>query len=459
MKDLHASRVALVALMLLPLLVLLFFRSPVESKPEAAKPGPKPRLIVHVQYPRPRELVRSDLAKFEPETGCYLGAYIDLADELKLTFTDQNDKDHKLPSEFEALVKKPHAIYFFYLGYGRPVPLDWLRYLVSRDKYVHVALEPNQGLDQVQDDEFLREVANDFRRSGARIFLRFASEMNGPWVKYHGDPEKYIEKWRLVTRVMRERAPNVAMVWCPYAMPISNIDDYYPGDEYVDWVGVNMYNVSYFNQDPSMPAVHYRPRDLLQPIYDKYSSRKPIMIGEYGTTHYSAVEDKPLIDFAVTNLRSLYRDLRERYPRVKAINYFNTNNLKLAHRKNNNYSVTHVPEVLDAYQDAIADDHFLTMPLSDGVGGPGLGVRPLKPRDQLSGRVRLSFWIDSKKRPDAITLSINGKPYFKGEHLRSWSTVLDASLLEPGDHQFQVRALDGNGREMAREDYVVRIGR
>ena len=44
-------------------------------------------------------------------------------------------------------------------------------------------------------------------------YFKICFEMNGDWTAYSGDPEKYIEKWRLVHDVMAEEAPNVMMVW------------------------------------------------------------------------------------------------------------------------------------------------------------------------------------------------------------------------------------------------------
>src|SRR5690606_17176725 len=107
----------------------------------------------------------------------------------------------------------------------------------------------------------------------APIFLRYASEMNGDWVKYHGDPELYREKFRLVSKVMKERAPNVAMVWCPFSTPVGSIPDYYPGDEWVDWVGVNIYSVTYLNQNLDLPAAHIAPTTHLRYIYENYAER------------------------------------------------------------------------------------------------------------------------------------------------------------------------------------------
>ncbi len=307
--------------------------------------------------------VTQGLAKYEPERGCYLGAYLDLDPDMTREFIDQTGKRRRYPEEFESKVGKAHAIYFFYLGYGQRLPSDWVAYLDSQQKFVHIALEPNGGLEEVLDDQYLQGLADAMAQSRARIFLRFASEMNGPWVNYHGDPALYREKFKLVARVMRERAPNVAMVWCPYAMPTSPIPSYYPGDDWVDWVGVNLYNVTYFNQNRATPAMHVEPEDLLAYVYNRYSKRKPIMICEYATTHFSALENKTVIPFAVDNIKRLFRLLPSKFPRVKGINYFNSNNIQVETRRNNDYRVTSNATVRAAYQSAVASSYWLTAPV------------------------------------------------------------------------------------------------
>lgn len=337
-----------------------YVRSESKSSDHAPNPGSRATRVTSAPSPPP-----FTGAKYEPVNGCYLGAYIDLDPLLNRTIL-ADGRRHKDPIEFEQIVGKPHSIYFFYMGYGKPFPKRWVHTLVSMGKFVHIALEPNQGLDAVQDGDYLRTLADEMGTSGAKIFLRFASEMNGDWVNYWGNPRKYIEKWQLVYRTMAQRAPNVAMVWCPYAFPMSKALPYYPGDEYVDWVGVNFYNVTHFNQNPLSPARHVRPLDMLYDAYRLFARRKPIMICEYGATHFSALENRDDAQFAIQCIEELYRAILTTHRRVKAINYFNTNNLHVTHRRNNDYSLTSSPEVLEAYRQVIASDLFLgTQPDGD----------------------------------------------------------------------------------------------
>jgi hypothetical protein len=310
--------------------------------------------------------IPSRLAKFEPVYGCYIGAYIDLDPSIKSMYKDLDNRPHREPEEFEKLVGKPHAMYFFYLGYGKKMPTDWVMRLGDQGKFAHIALEPNWGLSKVKEDDYLRGLADAIRSTGVKVFLRFGSEMNGDWTHYGGNPRLYIEKFRLVAKVMHERAPNVAMVWCPYATPVHTIPRYFPGDDAVDWVGVNIYNVIHHDNNRRRIATHESPTSLLDYVYKRYSDRKPIMIGEYGATHRSTTMRRPWPEYAVTRIRELYAALPKRYPRVKCINYFSGNNIEqVEDRAYNDYSVTNDSQVLAAYKQAISSSYFLTGPLGD----------------------------------------------------------------------------------------------
>lgn len=388
------------------------------------------------------------LAKFEPETGCILGAYLDLDPNLTESYRDSNERIHKLPEPWEKVVGRRHGMYFFYLGYGRDVPVDWVQKLASTDRFVHIAVEPNDGLDAITEGATLYALADALASTKAKIFLRFGSEMNGPWVPYHGDPAKYVEKFRLVCDVMRERAPNVAMVWCPYTTPKTHIRDYYPGDEWVDWVGVNMYNVTYFDQNPKLPAKHIKPTDMLDFVYKNYADRKPIMIGEYATTHYSPLENKTYPEWARNNINLLYSALPTKYPRVKAINYFNSNNLLVAHRKNNNYLVEDIPMVLQAYSAQISSQYFIDR----------ASAVPDRPLMAIDARVPESLLIEGPTlvrvnvvNPDAVAkiqFKIDGSPIRTQSAQRSASVEIDPSLYEAGARKLTVEALNADGKRV-----------
>lgn len=286
-------------------------------------------------------------AKFEPEAGCYVGAFV--------------EKDSAVLgdlSKFEHLVEKKHATYFTYVGYGLPFPRQWVAKVKAAGSAPHIAFEPNDGLEKVVDGPYLRGWARDAYAADCPIFLRFASEMNGNWAAYSGSPKRYIEKFRLVHDVMEAEAPNVAMVWTTFATPQSNIGSYYPGDDYVDWVGINIYSVYYHDGDPTKPADQEDPADFLRYIYRKFADRKPIQVSEFAATHFCRVAGRDTSDFATEKMLRFYRALRTEFPRVKAINWFSLDTIAWG-LADNNYSLLDSPKVLETYRELVKDSYFL----------------------------------------------------------------------------------------------------
>lgn len=322
------------------------------------------------------------LTKFEPREGTYLGAYV-----IQDTLINAD------MSKFNQLTGKKHASFFMYVGYGRPFPEQWFNDLKAVDAVAHIAWEPNDGLEVVQDDAYLRSFARQLKDSDMPVFLRFASEMNGDWTRYNGDPEKYIEKWRLVHDVMAEEAPNVMMVWTVFTFPQETILKYYPGDEYVDWVGVNIYNVVYHNNNLKHRADHEDPLELLDYVYDTFSERKPIQISEYGATHFTITDNKEHVEFAIEKITRMYKGIKNKYPRVKSIFYFDVNNLINAplNRRINNYALTTNQEILATYASLINDPHYLSEIAENREGEPNRELLNVKdPIHTINGTTYIS---------------------------------------------------------------------
>jgi hypothetical protein len=319
-----------------------------------AMPNSPVQAVVRRLFPRAAERVVSvpvaageALGKFEPPTGCFLGAFV---------LRDVNI--HASMTRWEELTGKGHASYLCYVGYGKPFPAAWVRDVRKIGAVPNIALEPNSGLGNVHDDHYLRGFARQAAESGGPIFMRFASEMNGPWTRYHGDPLRYRATFRLVSRVMREEAPNVAMVWTPYCTPLRPIPDYYPGDDAVDWVGINVYSVHHHDGDTNHPAHREDPAELIQPLYDLYADRKPIQISEYAATHFCTACGEYTADFAMDKMIRMYRSLPARFPRVKMIYWFSFDTAS-DHAAHNNYAVTDDPVIRDTYRRLVAPDYFL----------------------------------------------------------------------------------------------------
>ncbi|MFG3299563.1 glycoside hydrolase family 26 protein [Micromonospora chersina] len=99
-------------------------------------------------------------------------------------------------------------------------------------------------------DGYLRSWAEGVKSLGYPVAIRFAHEMNGDWYpwceKANGNrPGEYVQAWRHVHDLFeRAGATNVIWVWSPnarWSKTTANLSGFYPGDDYVDWVGTTGY--------------------------------------------------------------------------------------------------------------------------------------------------------------------------------------------------------------------------
>ncbi|GAA3401254.1 stalk domain-containing protein [Paenibacillus hodogayensis] len=287
------------------------------------------------------------LAKFEPAYGMYVGIY--------------SEQDSEMGNEFNksaSIYGRKHAMYLAYATYGEPFPQRYVQRAKEAGGALQIAWQPLDGLERVADDGYLRQWAKAAKAAGIPIFLRFAGEMNGDWTAWSGDAAAYIEKFRIVADAIHSEAPNVAMVWSPGDVPRYNMDRFYPGDAYVDWVGVSLYTEPYSHGNPQESMEATTPIERLDELYSLYADRKPVMLSESAVSHYTNADDKSHTDFALMNLDRLYRVMPAKYPRLKAITYFNVD-LKQKESRND-YLLRDNPDMLALYKTLIADPYMLS---------------------------------------------------------------------------------------------------
>lgn len=379
-------------------------------------------------------------ARLEPKVGRYVGAFIDRDERLREIVSGNNYQVHRRPREFARLIGKPHSTYFTYVAYGQSVPRAWLE-MCKRDGVIpHIAWEP-KSLHQVQDDKYLRGWAAALRAYNWPVFIRFAGEMNGFWTPYHGNPVLYRAKFRLVHQVLRRAAPRVATIWCVNSVPADTIANYYPGDDGCDWVGINLYSVPFYDNNPKRPALLDNPLALLEPVYKRYAARKPIAICEYAASHQAAADKVRRNDFAIEKMALLYGALPRLYPRVKMINWFDQNNLKYARagRQLNNYSLTEQSAIANRYRTLVqAPDYLEQIPtefLPDAArkAPPAQAAEsstlpqmhfPLQPAQRLPARARLSIWIKTYVARPRVFLASDGVLVFAAQGAGAHSLVV-----------------------------------
>ena len=96
-------------------------------------------------------------------------------------------------------------------------------------------------------DDVVRAFSTWAKTTGRPIYLRIGYEFDGPHNEL--DPTDYVNAYRRIVDIMREEeVDNVAFVWHSYASPPYRglpISSWYPGDAYVDWVGISLFGHMY----------------------------------------------------------------------------------------------------------------------------------------------------------------------------------------------------------------------
>jgi hypothetical protein len=397
-------------------------------------------------------------APIEPAAGCLLGAFIDRDDRLKKTYMDENWQTHRTPQEFARLTRKRHATHFMYLKYGNKFPLTWIEDCKNAGVIPQIAWEP-EDLGEVKDDDYLRSFAQKCQKVNWPIFFRFAAEMNGAWTLYHANPKLYREKFRLVHRVLHRYAPRIATIWCVNNPPLDDIDQYYPGDDGCDWVGVNFYNVVFYDNDRGRPAVADSPLGLLDPIYQKYARRKPIAICEYAASHMAAIDRIERTSLAVDKMAEVYSALPLRYPRVKLIDWLNMNTiLHPQPGKNlNDYTLTQNGEILNEYRSLIKNPYFLSS-YKPGKMSADIESKQILPGQWLSRDGELTVMVKTYVPRPLVLLKVGDRIIYARRQPGSHTIQLKGKRLKLGKSQVSVYIYDDRNHYVTSLSVPITIG-
>jgi hypothetical protein len=153
-------------------------------------------------------------------------------------------------------------------------------------------------------DEFLENYAAVIADFGHPVLFRPLNEMNGDWCIYSAyhtckDTEVYKAVYRYIYEIFRGQGAleNTIWVWNPNSKsyPDFKWNDafmYYPGDEYVDVVGLTAYNTGTFYSEYGEAWTEFS--ELYDELYEDYSERfsQPLIITEFACAEFGG--DKEL---------------------------------------------------------------------------------------------------------------------------------------------------------------------
>ncbi len=226
--------------------------------------------------------------------------------------------------------------------------------------------QPRYRLKRIVDGDFDRYIiswARAIKALGGPVMIRPMHEMNGNWYPWGGtvnanDPELFKAAWRHVHRIFaKEGASNVTWVWSINWMsspdtPDNGYDAYYPGDAYVDWVGISGFNWGTSTQYQGWMAFNEMYR---KPLKYLETLDKPIMVAEFASVANGGDKAAWITD--------AYRRIRTEHPQIKAVVYYDA--IERRPTDTQDWRIDRPEEVAAAFEAAVGDPYFLPGPVPE----------------------------------------------------------------------------------------------
>ena len=246
-------------------------------------------------------------------------------------------------SNFEALVGKPVNILATFASWQDTFPLNYKQTIGAVGKTLVIFWEPDFGYNQIVNgshDAFITQFAADAKSYGYPIILVPFDEMNlneEAWgYGINGNTAaNFISAWRHIHDLFAQDS-NVKFGIAYNNVSIPNVSgnqfgDYYPGDSYVDYVGVDGFNF----ENPSVSFIN----TFNSAINTLESYNKPIYIFSLGSAEAS--------DKATWITKGLGTDLKN-YANIAGWIWFNKND-----GSNQNWLVNSNPAALTAFKSVL----------------------------------------------------------------------------------------------------------
>ena len=169
-------------------------------------------------------------------------------------------------------------------------------YALERNRALFITVEPwTWSRDERNTAEFLRNgIKGGYYDANMRsicrvigtlqspVSVRWGHEMevdDGQFIWSDWIPADYIEAYRRMIEICRAEAPGINAVWSPLGE--EGMADYYPGDDYVDLVGLSI-----FGYEPWERAILGQPRTFTEILTERYDRaavfNKPVVVVELG---------------------------------------------------------------------------------------------------------------------------------------------------------------------------------
>ena len=278
------------------------------------------------------------LKKYEPQNSSYLGMYIE-------------NTSGDFIKEFEDYTNTKPNVYLYRLKLGESYPMSWVLNCYSNMKMPFITILPPDDKEKFFDRELIKSMAKEFGNLHIPIFVNLY-----PVDDILLDKTEYIKFFQDASGYFKLYAPNASLVFSLDKDFVYQVDKFYPGDSYVDWVGIDIYED--IKKDNNLDIM-FKELDF---IYDKFSKEKPIFLN-LGISHFGSLSYEYNIENKIEELRR-YFYLPKKYNRIKMINYQNYDTFNTNKINKQNYLITDNKKILNSYTEYANNGIFCVIFLS-----------------------------------------------------------------------------------------------
>jgi endoglucanase len=133
-----------------------------------------------------------------------------------------------------------------------------------------------------QHDGSMAAILREAAKFRSKVAIRWAQEMEhkvNRFIWQNWNPDDYIKAFRRMTDITRRILPQATNLWSPKGE--LNLKDYYPGDKYVDVVGLSVFGLEAYDK-----IAYGQPRNFEESVKQGYELsvgfNKPIWVAELG---------------------------------------------------------------------------------------------------------------------------------------------------------------------------------
>lgn len=333
------------------------------------------------------------------------------------------------------------------------------------DIYFEIAWNlPNESLSDLKrvidsySDQYIISNLQYISTLKQNILLRFGAEVNC-WEMPSDEAarteyiETYKQAFRKIANLARQYAPNAAIVYSP--ADISNmyvtVEDFYPGDEYVDWVGMSVYDnidsqavneIGDVGDAYFCRGVYDNAIVRMRKVIDAFGDKKPILISESGFS-YQDSDGVQTEAHAMEKLKEFYSYANMVYPQIKGIMYFNKDMEK-------NFSLLKNDNLRNEYYSLLRRNASIAAYLN----GTSVGYTRFSTINETMDTINLYTYASYPGADTSVSYSVDGGG-ISSQSEPPYKAQIDVSSLSVGAHKLAVSIWASNTNIVKEYDFYV----